>query len=452
MLRTKRSALIAAVLAAVPWVAFAADGAAPATEKDFTDAIRQPADWLKFGADQRIRHEYFNNIFSFNQDAAAHEWNWERFRTRAWTEITPAKYLSINARAIWEQRHFFEPKAMEEWPESALLVDLLNVKVKSDGSGDVDMSLTVGRQEIILGTGWLVLDGTPLDASRTLYFDAIRGQLNFKPQKTTLDLAYIYTPAEESHWYHPYGDINGFTAEQDDKGAIVYLTNKQHEKANWEAYFLYKNGDAVLANGDDADIYTTGGALSGKLNSNWSYRAEGAYQFGDRNDADLGAYGFNGKLTYGFNDQWKNRLSVGYEFLSGDDPDSSTNEAFVPVWARWPQFSELYVYSYAGETRIAEVTNLQRLALTWDSNPTDKLALQASVQALFANENTLGGSAIFSEGGNYRGTLLTGVIKYNFNRHLIGHIWSECLFPGDYYKDDNGDVASLLRFEITLTL
>jgi len=446
----KRCALFAAVMAAIPLMALAGDKPAPVTDKDFTDAIRQPADWLKIGADERVRHEYMNNLFSFNQDADSHEWNWERFRTRVWDEITPAKWLSINSRFIWEQRHFFEPKAMDEWPESDLVIDQMNVKLKSEG--DVDLALTIGRQDIILGTGWLVLDGTPLDASRTLYFDAIRGQANFKKQKTTLDLAYIYQPAEPDNWYHLYGEVESLTSEQDDKGAIIYLTNKQMEKANYEAYFIYKNSDAVAANGDNADIYTLGGALSGKLCDNWSYRAEGAGQWGDRNGADLSAFGFNGKVTYGFNDQWKNRVSFGYEYLSGDDPDSSTNEAFIPLWSRWPQFSELYVYSYASATRIAEVTNLHRISLMWDSNPTDKLALQASVQALFADENTRGGSSIFSDGGSYRGTLLTGVIKYNFNRHMIGHIWSEYFMPGDFYNEDNRDAASFLRFEITFTL
>ncbi len=40
--------------------------------------------------------------------------------------------------------------------------------------GGMPLTATVGRQDIIEGVGWLVMDGTPLDGSRTVYFDAAR--------------------------------------------------------------------------------------------------------------------------------------------------------------------------------------------------------------------------------------------------------------------------------------
>jgi len=42
------------------------------------------------------------------------------------------------------------------------------------------------------------------------------------------------------------------------------------------------------------------------------------------------------------------------------------------------------------------------------------------------------------------------VLKYKFSKHLSGHLWSEFVFPGDYYV--NRDMITFLRAEIMLTL
>ncbi len=77
--------------------------------------------------------------------------------------------------------------------------------------------------------------------------------------------------------------------------------------------------------GDNADIYTLGGRVSGLLEDHWKYSAEGAYQFGrktgpgtqrpavattrcspppprPRASATSDAFGVNSKLTYLFKD------------------------------------------------------------------------------------------------------------------------------------------------------
>ena len=81
-------------------------------------------------------------------------------------------------------------------------------------------------------------------------------------------------------------------------------------------------------------------------------------------------------------------MHCGYEYLSGDDPSTDTNEAFDPLWARWPQWSENYVYTYAMETRIAETTNLHRVYGGWEFNPTKKTEICTFYNLLFADENT----------------------------------------------------------------
>jgi hypothetical protein len=55
----------------------------------------------------------------------------------------------------------------------------------------------------------------------------------------------------------------------------------------------------------------------------------------------------------------------------------------------------------------------------------------------------------FSNSGTFRGHYLQGVLKYKFSEHLSGHLWSELLFPGDYYTQRK--TMSFLRAELMFT-
>lgn len=72
--------------------------------------------------------------------------------------------------------------------------------------------------------------------------------------------------------------------EQNEQGVILYASNRSLPNTRIDGYFIYKQDDRELANGDDADIYTTGGKIAGHVGRSWSYSLEGAYQFGSKND------------------------------------------------------------------------------------------------------------------------------------------------------------------------
>ncbi|MGE5608635.1 MAG: alginate export family protein, partial [Bacillota bacterium] len=306
-----------------------------AAEKDWVDQVKQPAPWFKWGADERVRQEYIQNPFFFDTDPPGHEWNFLRLRSRVWGTLSPAEQIDINARLTWESRYWFTPESRPEpasgndgpWDWSDVVWDNLNFKVK--GVAGEKSSLTVGRQDIILGDGWLVLDGTPLDGSRTIYFDAMRLSLPFEEAKTAVDAIAIQQYSDPDEWLPPIGsrDYPRLT-EQDETGAVLWVTNKSIKDTELNGYFIYKHDDAQVANGDNGDIYTLGTRAVHAFNQHWSAQAEGAYQFGSRenpalfgsDETDLSAFGVNSRLTYSFNDEWKNRLGFAFEYLSGDDP------------------------------------------------------------------------------------------------------------------------------------
>ena len=428
--------------------------------------INQPVSWMNWGGDLRVRNEYFNNLLTLNPGNRLHEQDYFRFRARVWTSLTPVDDLSLNARLTTEPRQWMKPAGYSpykgrtglDWTEG--LIDGLNMQWRN--VLQLPATLTVGRQDIFLGDGWLVGEGTPYDGSWSVYFDAARFTYELKEQHTIFEAIGIIQNAYDDAWLPTINNQNRIETEQNEKGAILSVANSSCRAANLSGYFIYKHDDRVTAPGDNADIYTLGGRLSGLLGEHWKYSAEGAYQFGHKQDLNIkpvttanrtiDAYGFNSKLTWLAKDKLNNQLNVSFEFLSGDNPGSGNDEMFDVLWGRWPRWSEIGLYSYAAETRIGQEANLIRLGPGWSISPVKDLDFSAAYYALFAPESvpTREASAtLFSNHDNFRGHFVQTVLKYRFNPHVSGHLWGECLFPGSYYV--NKEPMPFLRAEVAFT-
>jgi hypothetical protein len=496
--------------------------------------IKNPVSWLSWGGDFRVRNEYFNNALSLTSNGnlpkpgssafgEEHAQDYFRFRGRLWTSITPIEDLSLNARLAAEPRQFMEPgysdtyfnQSGPQWRYG--IIDNLNVQWKKPL--DLPATFTVGRQDIFMGDGWLMGDGTPEDGSFTYFLDAARGTYKLEDLKTTIDLIGIVQYARPDEWLPtmgpstsvpttvdqlpPHGHVEPFLlTDQDEKGLVLWIANKSVPAANVDAYFIYKHDSAlndypVSLFTDSGDIYTVGSRVSGALDEHWKYSAEGAYQFGWKQDQelnsalaflkpndpsvqttgsrDLSAFGVNAKLSYSFKDNWNDQLSLSFEFLSGDNPNTKGDEMFDVLWGRWPSWSEMYnIYSYVQETRVGQTANLYRVGPTWNITPAKDLDFSLSYFALFADQEVptrnfdasyqlnfasspyfgpgypdLRTTGPFSNSGNFRGHYFQGVLKYKFSQHLSGHLWAELLCPGDYYVDRS--LMSFLRAELMFT-
>ena len=71
---------------------------------------------------------------------------------------------------------------------------------------------------------------------------------------------------------------------------------------------------------------------------------EAAYQVGN----DISAFMDDAKAVLSIESlaAQKARMGLGWYYLSGDDPETSEDEGWNPLWARYPQYSELYVYAF----------------------------------------------------------------------------------------------------------
>lgn len=445
------------------------------TEQWIADA-KKPAAWVSWGADLRVRDEYYNNIVSLSDVDPLHEQNVIRFRSRLWAAVTPVTNVSFNARIASESRLWTKPSFIPayggrsgmEWRYG--IVDNMNLKWAN--AFDQPLTITAGRQDIVLGdfwNWWLVADGTPGDGSWSYFLDSARLTYDAKELKTKFDGIFIYQQARPDDWMptldnsDPYG-----LTEQNEHGVILYASNKSLKNTQLDGYFIYKSDDQEFRNGDNADIFTLGAKITGTPAEHWSYSLEGAYQFGSKMDPmvrtpvaantdrrDLDAFGANARVSYLFKDALNNQAHLIFEHLSGDDPDSTgRDEMFDVLWGRWPRWSELYIYSYVQETggKIAQLNNIQRYGAGWTLNPMKPMQLGFYYNALFAPESVPTRTinpARFSQDGNFRGHYFQGVLTHTFSRHVKGHLWSEFIWQDDFYVDR--ELLTFLRAEVSLT-
>jgi hypothetical protein len=442
------------------------------------------------GADLRLREVYVGYI-GLNEYLPSGAKNptanrvFQRYRLRAWGQYAPTEHIAIGARLMWEGRHYTLPPesafgptsfpagmGFEQWYSGGVLFDGLTLDFKKIANTPV--SIKAGRQDIILGNGWLVLDGTPIDGSRTIYLDSVRATYEAESIKTTLDLIYIDQYANTDRFPMPLnGEIEDQT-EQFETGAIAYLRNKSLIKdTDLDGYFIWKNNDPNYTPGnyrvnngypfpsppDNGEVYAVGARIDSKAIPNWTLRAEAAGEWGDSIDylggprQDIAAFGFNGRAMYNFNDPMANRVHFDLEYLSGDDPSTSNNEAFDPLWGRWPQWSELYIYQWPLDSRVGQATNLLRLNAGWmiKVHPTTEITLDYhALWAIEESTRTPAQLANISQDGKFRGNLFTAWLKTKLNKNVSGHLVAEYLDPGSFYAANRQDGSYFLRAELML--
>lgn len=437
-----------------------AEAAAPA-EKAAPPAFR-------YGADLRLREEYFDNIPIIADPPGVTrngENNYFRVRPRLWAEWDAMENVTLRARAVNEFRIYDKPdmdaapqRSNYEFPDEVVF-DHLYLDVRNLLGDKLD--LRVGRQDLIYGTGKVVLEGTPKDGSRTIYFNAIKAVWKAMP-KTTIDVFGIYNPSIDDLAINDSDrDLTGKTKNNDDiteSGAGLYLKSKCVEKVPYEAYYIYKNEsewDQIVGTNPPAavaesDVHTVGVRVMPQLAKDLKGNLEFAYQMGEQGDVDLEGWMLDAALSYAIPmaaDTLTPVADVGFYALSGDDPDTADkNEAWNPLWARYPQYSELYVYAWDAE-QAGRWQNVMMPYVQMSLKPCKKSKLTAMAGYLLAPEDNGPGT------GDERGMLLVLKDEITIAEKLLsskdkltGHLWAEILEPGNYYNVD--DTAYFLRWEL----
>ena len=419
-LRFTTTTLLALALAAL--VSTAAAGGAP------------PANRLELGFEERVRSENWDNSTDFNQKTvdARHQW---RFRTRAWAKWSASASTDFVLGLADESRKLTTPHVALTMDETVIENLYLDHRF-ADGA-----SVRVGRQNLSKGDGFILTDGSPLDGSRVAYFNAL--DLGWTSGKSRLDLLIISDPYRDEYLPRVH-DRTKSLIEWDENALGLYWTDASRAGTTLDVYYFYKSqtGDTrALTNAGyqgDRMFHTLGGRCTRDFAGGWSLKAEMAGQAGGQNPgSDIRAWGTQATLKKSFAHATKPALLLGWTGLSGDDPTTAANEGWDPLFARYPKWSELYIYTLASERGVAYWTNLSMWQAEVRLTPVKPLDLRATYYRLDAFHRFPGKPAIYAN-GTHRGDLYEARADYKLNDNWRGHVVGEHLTPGDFYAGSDG--------------
>ena len=457
----------------------------------------------KFGASERIRQEIWDNIVDLETLSPAvdtpankgsrntnYDRNFFRFKTSLWGSADFNKdtglFLKLTSEIYYNIGPYRQPAGSKgtrfvKLDENEAVID--NLYFKANNVFGLPVDLKIGRQDFLgpdmYGEGFLIADGNPNDGSRTFYFNAAKAKWRIN-ENNSIDFVYIsnqqldtYMPAWHTSvpnagtYYNNHKILNA----SDEQAFVLYSRNKLSENLSVEPYYIFKKEEEFnfpitaskqksLSVTPELDLNTFGARAVYKYDP-WTLGGEFAYQFGDY-DGGGDRTGYGGYIfgSRKFADmKLKPEVELRFVYLSGDDPSTSDNEAWDPLFSRNPYWNELLIYTQIyeqiqnGYAIPGYWTNLQlymakvKMALTPDTN------LSLAYQYFRANEwaNPLKPFKAMFDHGYERGHVPTLFLTHKFNKYIDAFLQYEYFIPGDFYNGDaeNGQfIRWQLQFKI----
>ncbi len=400
---------------------------------------------LKFSFWERIRQESWDNTMSLD-DGGTDSSAYLRLRTSLGAQWRPDEAWEINLRLTNENRHYLapksDPKLKKNFDFNEVFVDQLNVKWKNPGR--LPLTVTLGRQELMLGEGFLIFDGGPLDGSRSAYFNGLRLDYAMK-NKNNLTFFFVRQPRTDS-LLPLVNDKEQPMVEQEEQGFGFYYSGWL-KKTGLEVYLFRKD---TFQNGllPAGALHVAGGRAVVPLTEKLSLTGEGAFQLGTRGEESrrgLGGY-FHLDHKSGWRFPLPGQLTFGGIFLSGDDPATSRHEGWDAAFSRWPKWSDSLIYLQARETKVADWTNFISVYGSLLLEPLEKVKLGLAWHHLLAAEKTLP-AGLLSGDGRDRGELFIVKITYDIGKNLAGRLIWENFRPGNFYFS-GADAYHWIQFEL----
>ena len=434
------------------------------------DAVEEKASPFRYGGDIRLRQELWDDIPLPTEEPIVTRNGYNntyRLRSRVFAAYDFTDWMTANVRFT---HMFYEtiagPKSFK-WPDE-LSLDNANLEFHDlTGEGS---KLVVGRQDIFLGSGRLIFEGTALDAARTTFFDGI---LLHQPtdENHSIDFFAVYDKDEDELAIgNVHRQLRGYSPSVDgrDEAGVGIFFNYLEPAENLSAscYIIWKHETgAFAADGshvENDDIFTAGVLVNKKFNR-FAFDFELAVQADQEEfhhdfrhywDWDPGWDWLQGLTYVGVKydaiekeEKKDSPLVFGLDclYLSADDPDTKYDEAFNPIFSRYPFLSELMIYDYDTEG-AGNWNNLIHPRLTALAKMAGH-SLALSAGPVFAQERNGAG------GGHRRGDLYTA--QYTFpllsgsksgRGKTTGLLLLELLDPGDYYLSDH--TAYFFRWQI----
>jgi len=149
--------------------------------------VEAALDNISIGGDIRVRGVATKNIRDLNDNTdvanSLDTASFFRHRTRLWVkgefEGGYTSYVRLCAEPRWGFREDASSDKVtgdagdihQSWFNEIIIDNSYIVAPEFMGT---PLTLKIGRQDMVYGEGFLILDGTPADGSRTIYFDALK--------------------------------------------------------------------------------------------------------------------------------------------------------------------------------------------------------------------------------------------------------------------------------------
>jgi len=377
---------------------------------------------------ERLRLVTWDNTITLNDDANAGQ-TFTRHRTSIGGAWFPCKKSELMVKVTNEFRYYFAPTD-REFDINEVFVDQLYLKYNTEDL--IPGVFTVGRQNIMLGEGFIVMDGHPLDGSRSIYFNAVRYDW---AMATEHKATFFYSYQDRTDQLLPViNSLDQELVDQKEEGYGVYYTGG-YAGIGIQGYYIRKNNRANSDYPVRMEINTFGGRGQVDLAENLSVTGEGALEFGKHGMNDLLAFGGYVHADYktGLGSYLPESVQLGGIFLSGDDPDTPKHEGWDPMFARWPKWSESYIYTQILEDGVAYWTNLASVYSRINFEFTPRVSGNFDYYHLMAPMASDPFQGFPGGGGQNRGDLIIGQLKFRIDKNLTGHLLWEGFIPGSYY-------------------
>jgi len=301
---------------------------------------------LRGTLDLRLRQEVLNDLYTF--DPVEPDRDWIRLRSRVGFACGWGNAHEVVGRLCSEFRKIRTPETPVNYDE--IIIDRLLYRFRpSDWA-----TLTAGRQDIAWDDGLLVMDGTPLDGSRSAYMNALR--LEFAaddPDLSLLEGFVAYNPANDDFvlWDD---DVERRLCDADETAAALRLRvwHRQQLSLIWKRERDPDHARPAL------DAWTLGYRVE-RVRGATGLMAEAALQQQDWSGGvarvDNGGYAWAGQLRLRRALGGQTRADLGLFGYSGRDGDQLP---FRTPWGRWPKWSELTLYRLIGEGGVGAWANL----------------------------------------------------------------------------------------------
>lgn len=401
---------------------------------------------IDYGFEQRVRNENWNNLFDYNETLDDQRVQ-VRYRTRVWLKAPLTSDIDVNIGLNQETNQIFVTRS--PWRFDELIFETANIDFKK--LFVKGLSLKVGRQNIMKNEGFLILEGSPGDGSRTIYQNA--AVLGYTWKKSKIEAIGILNPRQDRMlpvWHDRKKDLLNWN--QSSLG--LYYTDNNAKRTAFESYYFYtkETGDRRAPTNyqfrPDRHVHTAGGRVVQKFDRGLSVTGEFAGQWGAYHGGGIvrgwGGYGYV-KRTFGAKSQ--HYLQTGYWGMSGDNPSTpNKDEGWDPLYARWPKWSELYIYTQFREYAPSFWSNTALWQMEWGYAPIKPIGLRLTYYKVDAyHPFPKGDSRIFGS-GTVRGHMPQIRADFAINKQVSGHVLYEHMAAGNFYSYRSH--AYFLRFEM----